>query len=990
MPAPQKLPRIKPVLDADQRARLGAPVPVPLTLPKGVATAALPDELCNHTGLAGILDDAGGLRNFLETVFALSPYLQGLARLEVEALHLACDAGFASAIADAHHTLEAAAAEAAEAADDAAIMAHLRRAKRRVALIAGLADMGGWWSAMEVSRAVSDIADKTVRLALSHVLAAQHRRGKLLLPDPKRPETGCGYAIIAMGKHGARELNYSSDIDLIAFFDPESPALADPLEGVDTFNRVTRQLLKLMQERTGDGYVFRTDFRLRPDPGSMPLAVPMPLALHYYESRGQNWERAAFIKARCIAGDEPVGNEILASLQPFVWRRYLDYAAIQDIHSIKRQVQAHRGYEQMAIPGHNVKLGRGGIREIEFFAQTQQLIAGGRRADLRSPTTLGALERLEELGWIDAEVREDLHASYHFLRDVEHRLQMVQDEQTHTIPEDEAGRKNIAAMCGFTNLTAFEKAALAHFNRVENHYADLFSEGESLSTELGNLSFTGDDDDPGTLASLSSMGFERPSDMIALVRGWHFGRYRAMQSSQAREALTEMTPELLRCFARMGRPDATMVAFDTFLKGLPAGVQLFSLLRINPQMLDLLALVLSSAPRLAAIITRRPHVFDGLLEPGFFDHMPEREELRTALRHLLGQAQGYEDELDRLRQFASEQKFLIGLRALAGGVSPTHAGIHFTSLSEVMTGEALRVVEREFSRRHGVVEGAELVVVGMGNLGSAELTAGSDLDLILLYDAPDQLAESDGEKPLAAVQYFARLTQRLIAAMSAPTAEGVIYELDFRLRPSGNAGPLATSFASFCRYQRKEAWTWERMALTRARVVAGDAAFADRVEAEIDTILSEPGSAKKTASEIWKMRKLMDKERPASSPFDIKLVQGGLIDLEFIAQWAVLCRGVDRHGGTRAVLERLKDGLKDPTLPIDNVTLLSAFDRYAALLQVLRICLEDAYSVEDAPMALTERVARMMEEPDIKRATLTLKEQQRTVRAVLKTVLGRD
>ena len=451
------------------------------------------------------------------------------------------------------------------------------------------------------------------------------------------------------------------------------------------------------------------------------------------------------IKARPVAGDIAAAEAILRDLQPYVWRKYMDYAAIADVHSIKRQIHAHKGHGEFAVKGHNVKLGRGGIREIEFFVQTQQLIAGGRFPELRGRETVPMLGVLQDRGWITAEACRALTDQYWFLRRVEHALQMVADEQTHTLPEDDRELLRVARLMGFASAERFAAAFRTVLAEVERHYAALFETAPQLSSGVGNLVFTGDVDDPDTLNTLRKLGFKRPSDICRVIRGWHFGRYRATVSAEARERLTELTPALLEAFGRTKRADKALVRFDEFLAGLPAGIQLFSLLQSNPALLKLLATIMSSAPRLAGIITRRPHVFDGLLDPALLAELPSRSYLSGRLAALVGISLPYEELLDRLRIFAAEQKFLIGVRLLAGAISARRAGKAFSDLADLTIAASLDAVRAEFARRHGQVPGASVAILGLGKLGSRELTAGSDVDLILLYDHDPATEESDGK-----------------------------------------------------------------------------------------------------------------------------------------------------------------------------------------------------------------------------------------------------
>jgi glutamate-ammonia-ligase adenylyltransferase len=612
--------------------------------------------------------------------------------------------------------------------------------------------------------------------------------------------------------------------------------------------------------------------------------------------------------------------------------------------------------------------------------QTQQLIAGGRFPELRGRETVPMLAELAAHGWITPEARDALVGQYWFLRDVEHAIQMVADEQTHTLPEDDEGLERIAHMLGFADRGAFATAFRQSLQEVEGHYAALFETAPQLSAGIGNLVFTGDVDDPDTLQTLSRLGFERPSDICRTIRGWHFGRYRATRSAEARERLTELTPALLQAFGETRRADEALMRFDGFLAGLPSGIQLFSLLQSNPVLLKQLATIMGAAPRLAAIITRRPHVFDGLLDPGLLNELPDRAYLADRLSALLEGAGQYEDRLDRLRIFADEQKFLIGVRLLSGAIDANRAGRAFSDLADLTIGAALDAVIEEFALRHGKVSGGTVAILGMGKLGSRELTAGSDVDLILLYDHDKDAEESSGEKPLAPSHYYARLTQRLIAAVSAATAQGVLYELDLRLRPSGNKGPVATHIDSFVKYQREQAWTWEHMALTRARGIAGDAPFLARVEREVEEVVSRQCDAAGLARDALKMRALIGEEKPPRDIWDLKLIPGGLIDLEFIAQVAMLSgkvTGKPRSTGTAETLSRLSPGFAGPQVVQE---LFSSHSLYSTLTQIIRLCLTGPLDPDDIPPGLVDLLLRNTDLPELGVLEAHIKETSRQVR----------
>lgn len=913
----------------------------------------------------------------MDGVFGTSPYLSTLAVQD--------PARFARILATPTDTLIAdlvARSAYVPGEDEATLMRRLRLVKQEAALALGLADLGGALDVMTVTAALTRIADATLSAALAYALAEAAERGRLTLADPADPTKDCGLIVLAMGKQGAYELNYSSDIDLIILYDIRRAQLTDPTEATETFVRVVKRLVRILQERTADGYVFRVDLRLRPDPGATPAAMSIDAAFTYYESMGQNWERAALIKARACAGDIPAGESFLKEIASFIWRRSFDFAAIADVHSIKRQIHAHKGHDAVAVLGHNVKLGRGGIREIEFFVQTQQLIAGGRDPILRGRSTLEMLAILTEKRWISAKARDELTEAYRFLRNVEHRIQMVADEQSHTIPADPKGAERIARMMGFPGLAGFSKALSKRLMTVQGHYARLFEHAPQLSSGSGNLVFTGGDDDPGTIATLKGLGYAQPEDVTAAIRAWHFGRYPAMRSSVARERLTEITPALVEAIAATKNADTAFRAFDRLVARLPVGVQLFSLLASKPDLMKLIAEIVGSAPKLADVLTRRPRVIDALSDPAFFTQLPDAEELGQRLAIFLAEGDGYEERLDRARIFTQEQMFLIGVRAMTGTLSPALAGDAYARLASVVLAKLFAVVEAEFAVAHGRVPGAAAAIVAMGKLGGREMTAASDLDLMLLYDLGGG-EMSDGDKPLMGGQYYARLTQRFIAALSAPTAEGLCYPVDFRLRPSGNKGPLATEIAGFRRYQEAEAWTWEHMALTRARVVAGDIGFAVTVEAAIAEVLARPRPRAKVMADVAEMRRMIAAEKGTSDPWDMKQVAGGLVDIEFIAQALTLASGIAAQGRTPTNTSDLLTALADAgALPMaDAEVLLPALELYQSLTQLLRLAVDGAFKPEMASPGLVERICAAARRPDLKHVTALLAERQKAVRA---------
>ncbi|WP_418883780.1 bifunctional [glutamine synthetase] adenylyltransferase/[glutamine synthetase]-adenylyl-L-tyrosine phosphorylase [Allorhizobium ampelinum] len=975
----------------------------PLNRVETKAVLAVLKELGRDTPeIAALLSDETPLKSFIIAALTLSPYLRETAALRpdllVRALHTPLEESLNGLVEHARHAWRP--KQGGVPPTEAMVMTRLRQAKRGLSFLLALADLGRLFHPRQTTLWLSRMADAAIACAIDHLLLMGHEAGKLRLADRDAPSKHSGLIVLGMGKLGAFELNYSSDIDLVVFFEPDAAMLVAPEEATETYGRMMRRLIRILQERTGDGYVFRTDLRLRPDPGATPLAMPVEAALIYYEGRGQNWERAAFIKARALAGDLAAGQAFLKELAPFVFRKYLDYAAIADIHSIKRQIHSHRGHGAIAVKGHNIKLGRGGIREIEFFAQTQQLIAGGRMPDLRVRGTEAALAALEQARWIDATTRDELTEAYWFLRDVEHRIQMVHDEQSHTLPTTEAELKRIALMCGFDTPAGFSQALEKRLRLVERRYGQLFEQEDDLSVG-GNLVFTGQKDDPDTLKTLGKLGFQRPEDISRVIRTWHYGRYRATQSVEARERLTELTPRLLKAFGESRRADEALLRFDAFLSGLPAGIQLFSLLGNNPALLELIVTIMAAAPRLAATIASRPHVFDGMLDPGLMADLPTRDYLAMRLDAFIGGVSNYEELLDRLRIFAAEQRFLIGIRLMTGAISGTVAGHAFTDLADLVIEQAFHAVRREVERVHGRIAGGQLALVGMGKLGSRELTAGSDVDLILLYeyddDAGASAGESDGAKPLDAVRYYTRLTQRLIAALSAPTAEGVLYEVDMRLRPSGNKGPVATRLRAFERYQREEAWTWEHMALTRARLITGDVPLVARAETIIADILALKRDRAAIAADVSEMRGIIDSEKPPKDGWDLKLMPGGLVDLEFLAQYLALVapnlglKTQDGPGFSQADIttaQRLKQGGERAMDAGDLDLCVAALTLYTELSQAIRACVEGGFRPQDAPAGLIDVVLRVADCPDLKVLEAELKRLSKAVRRIFQTVVS--
>lgn len=964
-----------------------------------IAAPRLSDAKPARSRLAELLaePDAGALRALLDTSPKAAALLQGLADHSPFLWRLASsDRSRLHALltADPDNRLAGLIARVAEcwrgSPPESQLMKALRLAKQELALLVALADIGGVWTVEQVTAALSDFADAAVASSVRWLLAEAAAAGRFRPAEPADPALASGVVVLALGKHGARELNYSSDIDIIVFFDPETAPLAGNVEPTPFFVRLVKGLVRLMQERTPDGYVFRTDLRLRPDPASTPSAIPLPSAYAYYESVGQNWERAALIKARPVAGDLPIGEAFLQELTPFIWRKYFDYAAVADIHAMKRQIHAARGHDVIAVAGHNIKLGRGGIREVEFFVQTQQLVFGGRRPQLRGRRTLDMLTALRADGWISDKAERELAHAYRFLRTIEHRLQMQADEQTQQLPHEEDKLARFARFCSHASAAAFGKALTTEALKVERHYARLFEEGGELTSGEGNLVFTGVTDDPDTLETLRRMGFAEPTTVAETVRGWHFGRRQAVQSARAREVLTELVPKLLGAFGATADPDGALATLDRALARMPAAVELFSILKNHKSILSLFADLLGSAPRLAEIVAQRPHLLDALIDPAVNRAYAGLDDLVTRLSGAVGAPELLEDFLDRLRDAGQHELFLVGSRAISDAVPLARVGDAYAMLAEALIRVALAEVERRFRADHGVAPGGRIAVIAMGRLGSREMTATSDLDLVVLYDFDEERSESDGARPLSATTYYTRLTQRLISALTVPTRRGVLYAVDMRLRPSGNKGPAATQYRGFLQYQQDEAEIWEQMALTRARPVAGDPDFMAEVSDAIAGILRRERDPAAVRREAADMRRLIASEKGDADRWDLKLARGGLLDIEFIAQTLVLIESRAHPELARTPTGDILDAAARLGLltPEDGEALREAYAFMRDLLQWQRLTVSGSFKPEEASAGLKPRMASVVGLPDFKMLERDLADRQAQVRAIFERLLA--
>ncbi len=809
-------------------------------------------------------------------------------------------------------------------------MAAARRERSALALALGIGDLAGRLALEQVVEPLSDLADRQLRRALRAAVAE------------RTPEAEArGFAILALGKLGGRELNYSSDLDLIFLYDPETLPRKPREEPDQAALRIGQRVVEILQKRTEEGYAFRIDLRLRPSPEVTPIVLPVDAAISYYESSALPWERSAFIRARAAAGDAALGRYFLEAVHPFVWRRSLDYGAIGEIRAISRRIRDHYAQGQAFGPGYDLKRGRGGIREIEFFVQVHQLIHGGREPELRAPRTLDALAALAEAGRIAAADAAALAEAYRLFRTIEHRLQMVDDRQTHSLPADEGALDNVARLHGLAGGESLLGLLRPHVERVAALYDTLVEEeGDRLP------------EDPDALdAALARAGLAQPAAARARIEGWRSGKIRSLRTPAAREAFEAMLPVLIEAFGAAPDPIAAMNRFEDLVMGLPSGVNFYRLLEARPGLTQLLAAILSHAPALAGQLGQRPELLDGLIDASAFDPARPVEELAASLARTDRADEDYQLILDRVRRRVNEMRFALGAQVVLALSDPIGVGEGYARVAEAAIRVLADATIAEFEKAHGRVPGSALVILGLGRLGGGALTHASDLDLIYLFSGSHE-GESDGAKPLRATDYFNRLAPRISAALSVPTAAGPLYDVDTRLRPSGADGLLAISLESFARYQRETAWTFEHMALTRARPVYGSKADKEALAAIVADVLGMERDPARVAADAASMRLEIARHKKPRGPFDIKLAPGGLVDLEFAVHTLQLSRRTafaPRLGAAVAAL--VEQGLIPPEIA-------DAHRLLVRLLVTLRLVAPDSAEPAPASRALVARACR--------------------------------
>jgi glutamate-ammonia-ligase adenylyltransferase len=831
------------------------------------------------------------------------------------------------------------------AEDEESLMRFLREKRNKTSLLIAIAEITELWNIEETTQKLSEFADLVVNKTCEYILLDAHNKQVIELKDPKKPFADSGLVVISLGKLGSNELNYSSDIDLAIYYEDDKLQYKGRKTLAQFYIELAQALTKILSERTKDGYVFRVDMRLRPDPGANPLAVSLAKAEKYYFTVGQNWERAAFTRYRFICGDENSGKIFSDFMGRNVWRISLDFETIEDIHSIKRQIDTRQGLHPDNLYGYNVKLGKGGIREVEFFCQTQQLIWGGRKPKLRFGKITDALYALAKEGEIKQKVADEMEDAYLFFRMVEHRLQMVNDEQTHTLPESKEEMESIAIFCGFKNSKEFLKVLHSKMSNVRKNYSKLFETSPSLASELpeasGSLIFTGTENHPDTLDTLGKMGFADPGRVSDIVRGWHHGRYEVTQKKRARAELTKLMPHLFVAFAKSPNPDTAFSHFDEFLSKLPETSQIFSLLYIKPNVLELLAEVFGGYPEIASTLSKNPHLIEYVIEPDFHKNLPGPGALHKELGNKIKNIKNDEGKLlEVISSWANERKFRIGVQLINNNITTEKIFLNLTSIAEVVLRTVIEIAKRSIEKEYGKIEGGKFGVLCFGKFGSKELTFSSDLDIIFVYDFKKE------PKNISVSSYYIKLARKIVALLSSVTSAGSLYEADTRLRPAGESGPLATYIKSLEEYytpqKESSAWIYEYMALTRARSISLNDAF----EKDLQKLVKEKLKYKWDEAVLLKEAKYIHEKysryKKVKNILDIKNSEGGLFDLEFLIRFLQL-KNLGKYPqiygySTSATIEKLHKVMA--ITAGEYKTIKSAYATYKDVQNILRITSE--------------------------------------------------
>jgi len=865
-----------------------------------------------HAGAAVALNAEGQLARSAAAVWAASEFVTENCLRDADAL------GEAVAVVGTRWTpgelLAGADTMLDGAGDEAAVMRALRRFRRREMVRIAWRDLAGWAVLEETLGHLSELAEVCIRSAddwVHHGMVEKH--GEPLAQDG----TPLRLLVIAMGKLGGGELNFSSDIDLV-FLYPESGESAGPrtLSNEEFFIRSGRRLIRLLDEGTPDGFVFRVDMRLRPFGESGPLATSLAAFSNYLHQHGRAWERYAYVKARAVTGHRAGMGLYRDVLRPFVFRRYLDFGLFDALRDMKGKISAEVARRELR---HNIKLGRGGIREIEFIVQCLQLLRGGADPRLREPGLPAALARLDETGQLPREAITELREAWRFLRRAENRLQAWQDRQTHELPADDVGRLRLAFAMGYDDWAGFDAALAEHQRRVDAWFRHQTADGQATEPEDGvAAAWRSDGPEESARAGLAEAGFDVPERALAAMRGLAEAPWYRRLDEAARQRLATLVPALARAAGELPAPEEALERLLRVVSAIGGRSAYFALLNENPAARARFVTLCGGSEFLASQVAVHPLLLDDLIDPRVMEAPPGRAELAAELDQRLAgvEPDDLEALMDALRNFQRAAVFRAAVADLTERLPIMKVSDQLTWIAEVLLEACVRSARDDAVRRHGralcgdredALRSCNMAVIGYGKLGGLELGYGSDLDLVFVHDASGEIQRTEGPAVVEAGMLFARMTRRIVHLLTTPTGAGVLYEVDTRLRPSGKGGLLVTSLNAFEAYQREHAWTWEHQALLRARAAAGDPGVRQAFEQLRVRVLVEAVRRDGLRDEVAAMRERMRNELSSGTAalFDLKQDSGGVADIEFLVQYLVL-----QNAGTRPELLRWPDNMR--------------------------------------------------------------------------------
>lgn len=868
-------------------------MPVPASLAASVSQRLADLRASVSTEQLALLDQPA-VTESMPTVWAISQFVADSCVREPAMLFSLLESGDLLADSGAAYYAARLADGLQAVTDEAGLHRVLRRLRRREMVRIAWRDLAGWATLDETLADLSALAECCLRAALAFLYDAACRRWGVPLDADGVPQN---LVVLGMGKLGGGELNFSSDIDLI-FAYPQAGTLPGKheLSHQEFFTKLAQALVKALDAITEDGFVFRVDTRLRPFGESGPLVMNFDAMEAYYQGQAREWERYAMIKARPVAGDAAAGAALMAMLQPFVYRRYLDYRAFGELREMKAKIAQELLRKDRTD---SVKLGKGGIREIEFIAQAFQLLRGGQDKALQERRIRVVLEILAEREYLPVHEVAMLQAAYRYLRLTENHIQQLADQQTHDLPKDAGQRLRLACSMGHEDWDAFKAELDGVCAQVQGLFEQVIApardEGEQ---NLARQVWCGGEDEVAKSVLLGEMGYRTPHDILEMLAAFRASQAVVRLSARGVAELDRLMPRLLQALLASEQPKPTLKRILGLLEAVATRNVYYTLLAENPAVLNQLVKLTDASPWIAAFLTRHPILLDGLLDARQLYAPQQKDDLRKELARQLAALEADDQEalMNRLRHFKQTQVLRVAAADIMAAIPLMVVSDYLTYIAEVLIEETLREAWQQTVTKHGVPPDCRpetvggFTVIAYGKLGGIELSYSSDLDLVFLYDAEQPEALTDGDRPISVAQFYGRIVQRIIHLFTTNMHTGTLYEVDMRLRPSGKSGLLVTSLAAFERYQMESAWTWEQQALVRARYVAGDAALGEKFRAVRAKSLSRVRDRSALQTEVRDMREKMRANLDSKDPalFDLKQGVGGIADIEFIVQFATL------------------------------------------------------------------------------------------------------